>query len=267
MQQRQLVAGVAGDKDMRHAGLHRQAVGQRHASSVELQAGIFEAQPIDVGAAAGGGQHVVHQDLLRLALQILIADKYAVAFALHHLHFHVGVEVELFPQRLRSVIAHGAVGQRPDGAADAEDFGVDAEAVQRLPQLQPDHAGAEYRHGLRQVIPVEQIVIDDQAIAQFIPRRRPAGARAGGDHDALRHDARMVIDLQRVVVDKAGIALNFVGGRDLVHAFQHEADETIAFAFDARHHLASVDTRFAGWMHAKARRTFDLMHRFGGGDQ
>ncbi len=136
-----------------------------------------------------------------------------------------------------------------------------------MPQFQPDDAGAEHRYGLRQIIPVEEIVVDDQAIAQFVPRRRPAGAGAGGDYDALRHNARMLIDLQRVVVDKAGIALNFVAGRDLVHAFQHEADETIAFAFDASHHLAPVNARFAAWVHAKARRTFDLMHRFGGGDQ
>ena len=136
-----------------------------------------------------------------------------------------------------------------------------------MPQLEPDDAGAEYRYGLRQIIPVEQIVVDDQTIAQFVPRRRPAGAGTGGDHDALRHDARMLVDLQRVVVDKAGIALNFVAGRDLVHAFQHEADEAIAFAFDARHHFAPVDAGCTGWVHAKARRAFDLMHRFGGGYQ
>ena len=77
----------------------------------------------------------------------------------------------------------------------------------------------------------------------------------------------MLIHLQGVVVDKAGVAANFVAGRDLVDAFQHKADEAIAFTFDALHHFTTVNGGFACGIHAKARCTLDLMHRLGGGDQ
>ncbi|MNI70087.1 hypothetical protein D3C73_1258760 [compost metagenome] len=77
----------------------------------------------------------------------------------------------------------------------------------------------------------------------------------------------MFIHLQGVVVDKTGVAANFVGRRDLIDTFQHEADETVAFAFNSVHHFTTVNGGFTGGIYAKAWRTLDLMHRLGGSNQ
>ncbi|MNW02831.1 hypothetical protein D3C71_1986770 [compost metagenome] len=77
----------------------------------------------------------------------------------------------------------------------------------------------------------------------------------------------MFVNLQSVVVNEAGIALNFVCGRDAIDPFQYKTDEAIAFAFDASHHFTAIDGGFSRRVDAKARSPFDLMHRFCRSDQ
>ncbi|MNT83191.1 hypothetical protein D3C72_2230200 [compost metagenome] len=77
----------------------------------------------------------------------------------------------------------------------------------------------------------------------------------------------MIVHLQSIVVDETGITLNFVGGRDFVDTFQHEADETVALAFNTVHDFTAVNGSFSSGIHAKTRCPLDLMHRLGGGNQ
>ena len=107
----------------------------------------------------------------------------------------------------------------------------------------------------------------DWSIAQ---RRAPCGLdmglRPGGNDDSPRvHAVTLPIQprhLQQMRLDEASPALQTMCRVPSPYCFGHEADEAIAFAPDARHHFTSVDAGFTGWVHAKARRAFDLMHRF-----
>ena len=57
VQQRQLVGCIACDKDMCNAGLHGEAVGFGHAALIKLDAQVFQAEFVHIGAAADGGEH------------------------------------------------------------------------------------------------------------------------------------------------------------------------------------------------------------------
>ena len=50
-------------------------------------------------------------------------------------------------------------------AAAAEHADAHAQPMQRLAELEADHAGAEDGDRARQVVPVEDVVVDDEAIA------------------------------------------------------------------------------------------------------
>ena len=74
----------------------------------------------------------------------------------------------------------------PDAAAAAEHLHAHAEPVQCLAELEADDAGAEHRDAVRQVVPVEDVVVDDAADR---PAPRHAAGYAGDEPVAMTIDA------------------------------------------------------------------------------
>ena len=78
-----------------------------------------------------------------------------------------------------------------------------------------------------QVLPVEQVVVDDDAVAEPLQLGGTVGPRPGGDDEPLRFDAIAAIDLERMVVEKADPPADpRVGGPGL-DGVHHEPDEAI----------------------------------------
>ncbi len=77
------------------------------------------------------------------------------------------------------------------------------------------------------------------------PAARSSGGIAGDEPVAItaRPKAMRVraVDVERAVVDEAGVAADAVGLGNRLDAVEHEADEAVALALDARHHRPAVD--------------------------
>ena len=144
---------------------------------------------------------------------------------------------------------------------------MNAESMQRLTQLQTDNPRADHGHGFGQIGPVEDIVADDQAVAQGLERIRIVGARAGCNDDALALDPGMVSDRQRMVVHETCMAANAVRLGNVLHVAQHETDKAVALAPYPIHDRASIDADNAIDMDAKVRRLADGMGGLGGGNE
>ena len=56
------------------------------------------------------------------------------------------VEVEVVAEDAPGVLEHHGVAQRADAAAASEDLHADTETMERLAELEADHARAEDRH-------------------------------------------------------------------------------------------------------------------------
>ena len=151
-----------------------------------------------------------------------------------------------------------------------EQADVDAEPMKRLAELEADHAGAEDRDRARQVVPGEDVVVDDEAIAGGAQQRRDRGRGAGGDDGAA--EARCacggastssgpVVDETRVA-DGSGPPPG-----SSVDAIEHEPDEAVALALHARHHGLAVDLAAAVEAKAEFRPARDAVRRFGGRDE
>lgn len=52
MQQRQLIGRIAGDKDMRNAGLHGQRIGNRHTTRIFFDIQVFQTDIVHIWTAA-----------------------------------------------------------------------------------------------------------------------------------------------------------------------------------------------------------------------
>ena len=144
----------------------------------------------------------------------------------------------------RAYACERRVAERADVAAAAEDARRDAEPVQRLPELEADHARAEDGDRARQVVPVEDVVVDDEAIARGAQDRRDRRATSRWRSPPGRTRSRVWSStVERAVVDETRVAADAVRRRDRVDAFEHEADEAVALALHARHHRLAVDSR------------------------
>ncbi len=183
------------------------------------------------------------------------AQHHRVALASGLQVLHLQRQRQLAAEHLAGQGLQRWMGQRADAAAAAEQPHPNAQAVQRLGQFEPDHAGAHHRHRSGKVGPAEDIVVDDQALAQCsAPGRRHRGARPGGDDDAPRLQvpgAGRTVDGQRVRVDEARMPLPALGGRPLLHGVEDKTDKAVALAAHARHHGAAVDVN-VGQVHAEA---------------
>jgi hypothetical protein len=255
MQQRTVVRRIARHEHGAFADLAGATVEHRHALAIERQRCVFEAHAVDVGAAAGGGQQELEALLLHPAVRKHAAQCHRVTVATGLQVLHTQRQRQLAAEHLAGQRLQRRMGQRADAAAAAEKPHTHTQAVQRLRQLKPDHAGAHHRHRVWKIGPVENIVIDDQTIAQVCPPgRRHGRARSCGNDDALRLQAPGAggaIDGERLRVNEAGMSLPPVCGGPLLHGIDDEPDKAVTLAAHARHHGPAVDVD-ARHVHAKA---------------
>jgi hypothetical protein len=216
VQQRQIIAGIARDEDGAVAALHRVAVEQGHAARVPRERRVLEREPAHVRRASGGGDHVVDVGCALDAVLAAIANSHAVAFALDRQNFGVRLELQLALERAPRVRSQRRIAERPDMAEPAEKRDVDAEPMERLPELEPDHAGAEDGDGARQIVPAEDVVIDDEAIAGATQHGRQPRRGAGGDDRPRELDRRVIVDRERPVVDEARVSAHVIRFGDCV---------------------------------------------------
>ncbi len=267
MQQRSFVGGVAGQEDVTAADLAAAPVVHRHAGSAAWQRGVLQAQVVDIRLPAAGRQQPVEAFLDGLAVQAQGADDDFVAFAPQGELSRLRDERQFVGEDVGRQGLERGVGERADAPAAAVQTHAHPQPVQRLRQFQPDDAGAGDGHRRRQRLPGEDIVVDDEPVAQFAPpgfgHRR---ARTGGDDDAVGQHARVTAHVERVVVDEARVALQPMPGRPVLHGFDDETDEAVALAAHAVHHRRAVDDQ-ATAVHAKASRVRDGVRRLGGGDE
>jgi hypothetical protein len=95
---------------------------------------------------------------------------------------------------LKAAIEQGEdfrIADRADAATEPEYRHTNSQSMQCLPQLQADYSQADHGHGLRQILPIEYSVADDDAIAEDVERLCPARTRAGRDDDGPGNDTRM----------------------------------------------------------------------------
>ena len=126
--------------------------------------------------------------------------------------------------------------------------------MQRLPQLQADDSRADHGHGLRQILPIEDIVADDEAVAEGVERVRAGRTRAGRDDHGPGNDTRMSTDVERMVVDETCMAAQAIRLGNAFDVAQHEADEPVALAPHPIHDRATIDADDAIMVHTEARR-------------
>jgi hypothetical protein len=139
--------------------------------------------------------------------------------------------------------------------------------MQGLTEFQSDHAGAYDRRRCRQIVPLKDIVVDDQAIAQRLERIGVSGARAGGNDDALGRNAGVGVDLKVVVVNEIGMPADTILLRKAIDAAQHQADKAVAFALDAFHDFPAIYADCAIQVHAECGCPRNAMCGVCGGDE
>jgi len=144
--------------------------------------------------------------------------------------------------------------------------------VQRLAKFEADDAGAEHGDRRRQILPVEDVVVDDQPIAGSAQHRRQVGRGAGGDHRAAELDgegdaAVRPGHLERVRSGETRVADEPVARRDLVDTVEHETDEAVALATHAGHHGAAIDAHRAIEPQPERGPTRDAVRSLGGSDE
>ena len=121
VQQRQLVGCVAGDEDVRDAGLHGQRMGFRHAAFVQFDIQVFQTDVVGIRTAADGGQQVLRGECA--ALSVFAPFDFHIAFAVQA-DFGVGVQVQgqFFAEHGFGFFQHHGVGNAANQAAFTEDF-------------------------------------------------------------------------------------------------------------------------------------------------
>ena len=120
----------------------------------------------------------------------------------------VGLQYEFFAESRDGVSQYLRIAERTDATAATEHCHMDSQTMQCLAQFKPNNPGADHGHGTGQIVPVEHIVVDDQALAQALVRIQGGGSRTGSDDATLAGDPGMLGDFERMVIDEARLAAN-----------------------------------------------------------
>jgi len=141
----------------------------------------------------------------------------AAAITLHGSNVRVGLQHELALEGRDGAGQYLRVAERAQVAAASQHRDTNTQTMQRLSELKTDNARADHGHGFGQVGPVEDIVTDDESLAQCLERIRVVSTRTGRDDDAFGLHAGMVGDCQCPVVDETRVAEKAVRVRNLLH--------------------------------------------------
>lgn len=231
------------------AGLHGLWVEQRHAACIQRQARLLQLQCVDIGRAPGGGQQIIEALAVLFAACIAEMHQHGVAVAFDAKLARIEVGGQLIREDARGFRQHGWIAEAGDAPATPEHMDAHAQPMQCLAQLQADDPGAEHRHRIGQVVPIEYIVIHHQAIAGGLEGIRDMRTRTGGDDDALGADAIECGDIAVVVgsehegvrIFECSMRTHDVCRVEAPHRTQHETDEAITLLAHPAHDRAAID--------------------------
>ena len=139
--------------------------------------------------------------------------------------------------------------------------------MQRLPEFEADHAGAEHRDAFRKIREFEHVFVGEQPVAQPLPRRRKGGRGTCRNDDGRCAYGHALVHDQRRVVDELRVAAQLVAFRNFIHAARDKAHEPITLAADSRHHCLAVHFDAAFQLEAESMEAVHRVRRFGGRDQ
>lgn len=123
----------------------------------------------------------------------------AILRLLDRLDVGVRMEPEFVGEDVTRAVDDRGIREGPDPATATEQFDADTQAMERLPEFQTDDAGPENGDRRGEIVPVEHIVVGDQAISQFFEHRRDVRARTCGDDYAFGTDGAAIAELKFVV--------------------------------------------------------------------
>src|ERR1700730_3755671 len=256
VQQRDEVARVAGYKDrtalaaaaVRIHGLRGLWVVRRHALGAELDRRLLQADALDVGHSASGNENVLKSLDVLTAIRRGAMNCDAGPVAAHVRNVGIGLQRELLFEGGNRASEHFWIADRANAATAPKDRDVNSEPMQRLPQLQADDSRADHGHGLRQILPIEYIVTDNEAVTERVERVFASRTRAGRNDRGPGDNTRLPT-FERMVVDERCVAAH-----------------PVRFG-EAIHDRATIDADDAIVVHTEAPRRFDGMGRIGGGDE
>src|SRR5690606_38794999 len=128
---------------------------------------VLEREPIHVRYAPGCGEHVIELLGHFHIGTVSAADRHALAIAIDAADLRIRLEHEFPRKRFDRGCAYFRVGDRSDSAAAPEHYHAHAEPMQRLPELETDHTGADHSHRCGQIAPFEDVIVDDETVAQL----------------------------------------------------------------------------------------------------
>jgi hypothetical protein len=156
----------------------------------------------------------------------------------------VGVEVDvqlLFEDRVGQA-DHPGVAERPHRAAAPDELGAHPQAMERLPQLQPDDARADDEDALGEIGQLKDVLVGEQQLAgEARQGGRDDRGGARGEDDGAGADLGVIVDLDRVALHEAAAPREQLARRRQLGAgLQHEAGEEVAQLAHAAHHRRAV---------------------------
>ena len=264
VQQRELEGGIACDEDIARPHAARERIIAEHGPAVGWQRRPLDADLVDVGNPSGGGEDMVEFFFAVLACLAPANDD----FLPRPRNMRVGVPCsrKLALEGGSRIVAHFGVGERTDAIVAAEQVHADTQPVQRLAKLETDHTRTEHGDRGRQVIPVENVVIDDQSFAGGEQGLRHCRSRSRRDDDRACRDDPSAAQPQGIVVLEAGILAEKRHAFEALDGLSNEADKAVPFAANARHHAFAVDLRGRA-VDAEKTRIARAMGRLCGRDQ
>ncbi len=169
-----------------------------------------KADALDVWHAASGNENVVKSLVQLGAIRRGAPNGDAVPVAAHVGNVGVGLQCEFLFEGSNRASKDFRIANRANAPTAPEYRDMNSQSMQRLPQLQANDSRADYGNGLRQILPIEYIVTDDEAIAEGVERVHAGRARAGRDDHGPGNNTRMPADLERMVVDETYMAAKAV---------------------------------------------------------
>ena len=168
------------------------------AAVVELNPQRLQAQPLEVRAAAGGGEHRIH-------LQGLAAGEGHHQAALDALDaLDVGVEAQVDALRGHLVtgeLAHLAVEAAQEQLAAVDQVGLAAQAIEDAGELHGDIAAAQHQEALGEVVEVEHLV----------GAQRKLAARELGDPGPAAHRHQDLRGAVHLVAHRDAMGIQYPG--------------------------------------------------------
>ena len=87
-----------------------------------------------------------------------------ITFSRDAVDYGVRVELQFSAEYVGRAVNYRRIGKRTDGSVNAEYTDPHSQPVQSLSQFQADHARTKHDYRIRQILPVEYIIVDQHPV-------------------------------------------------------------------------------------------------------